>query len=107
MAKTKHVYNYDGYTVGDRLLEDVMFSVEIDVEGNAYTLGDISPAPDSVDYLKRIKWKTYVKAMRKDIEGKLSHLASYAQGEGSSLEKEIASFEADENMPGIQILDEV
>lgn len=106
MAKT-HILPYDGYTVGDRLLEGVIFHVEIMEDRGRLTIGAIEPSPQAQAYLASIRWENFVPAMRADIQSRIDHYVPWVASEGRTLRGEL---EAHANATGeaeIEVLNEV
>lgn len=102
-----HTLNYDGYTIGDRLLEDVIFHVTIVEEGEKLTVGQFKPSPEAAAYLTRIRWDSFVPAMTAHIQGKIDSYLAWLAKENISLRQDLASFAAETGASEIDILNEL
>ena len=103
----KHTLLVDGYTVGDRLLEGVLFAVEVEETPGNLTIGAIKPSPEAEAYLANIRWENFLPALRAQVQGNIDHLLSYCAGEGRTINEELDLFERDYGEPRIQLLMEV
>jgi len=106
---SKHILKFDGYEVGDRLLEGVDFDVEITDENNELTVGEIVPSKDAYPYVENIRWENYIGAIRKQVENNIGYLANWLKDQEveRSFQEEFKLFEEETGEPGVQMLLEV
>lgn len=102
-----HTLHYDGYTVGDRLLEDVIFHVTILEDGETLTIGEFKPSPEAAAYLKNIRWENFVPAMTRHIQAKIESYVAWVGQQGLTLRSDLESFAADTGEAEIDILNEL
>ena len=72
--------DFHGYPVGDRLLEDVYFVVDIeqDADGRLHA-GEVHPHKDSVAYLENIRWDNFVPLIIRDVQDNIDHIHIVAE----------------------------
>lgn len=78
--------DFHGYPVGDRLLEDVYFIVDIetDADGKLHA-GEVRPHEDSVAYLENIRWDNFVPLIIRDVQDNIGHLHTVAEEENTDI----------------------
>jgi hypothetical protein len=90
------IVQYDGYEVGDRLLEGVMFDVHLEERDGDVVLTEVTDPTDraSKAYLKNIKTGHFRKMIAKNVEDNLIHLRKQAEREGKTLVQLFDEWEA-------------
>jgi hypothetical protein len=79
---TTHILKFDGYEVGDRLLEGVLFDVHVEETDTDLVIGEIGPSAEHADYLKQINVAHFVPLIRKRVQGNIDHLRRLASERG-------------------------
>lgn len=97
---TNHILKFDGYSVGDTLLDGAMFDVHIEETGDDLVIGEIGPSPEHADYLKQINVAHFVPLIRKQVQENIDHLRKLAKTRGEQwptefLDKSEAEYKAD------------
>lgn len=82
MTTTAHVLKFEGYSVGDRLLEGVLFDVHIEETDDDLVIGEIGPSAESADYLKQVNVAHFVPMIRKRVQENIDHLRKLAETRG-------------------------
>lgn len=104
----RHKLSVDGYNVGDRLLEGVLFEIEIEESPDGVlTIGEIKPEKSAESYLANIRWENFVPALRSEVQYSIDHLAKSAQKSGRTMRSVLEEFARETGLPEIEILDEV
>lgn len=108
-----HKLKFDGYSVGDRLLEDTYFGVNIEIDGKKANITSVEPW-DEFDavFLEQINIPYFEKKIRKYLEEIFTSLATYYEENDSDYEQDIAEYEEevksnDPLVSGIQFLLEI
>lgn len=84
-----HKIQVDGYTVGDRLLEGVMFNALIEQTGGKYKLKSLVVSERSKSYFNELNTKKWLKEMREYVEGEL-------ESEGEMFVEEAPKWDTEE-----------
>lgn len=108
----KHTLEFNGYHVGDRLLEDVFFHVEVTETPDNLVIGKVTWDDD--EYTKRINMGTYVDEVKDYVQPNIDHIKSLATKQSITLTQLLDDWEVEvKNTPGlsglgrIDILNEV
>ncbi len=100
-----HRLEFDGYTVGDRLLDGVSYAVELEEIDNHLTVKGVSPWDEAdAAYLESLNSAKFEKLVWKETEELIVALEEYCSEEGITLQEIMDEFEADTGEPGIQVL---
>ena len=78
--------DFHGYPVGDRLLEDVYFVVDIeqDADGRLH-VGEVRPHEDSADYLENIRWGNFVPKIVENVQSNIDHIHTVAEEQNTDV----------------------
>lgn len=99
---------YDAYRVGDRLLDGVSFAIVVEIEGQKATIQAIEPwSPEDASFMAKLNFEHFAELARIQFQGDLDYLMERYAEEGGSFEEDMAQFEAETGLPGIQLLMEV
>ena len=99
---------FDAYQVGDRLLEGVSFAMIVEIDGKRATLQDVEPwSAEDASFLEKLNFSYFAELARKSLQRDLDHLMGIYAENGGDFETDMADFEADTGLPGIQMLMEV
>lgn len=102
-----HYLLFNGYEVGDRLLEGVYFKVSLKVEGMNAEIIDIIPDESAYPYIENIRWENYVEAIRKNVQFNIDHLKNFYKDDNTTFEKEFEKFQEEIGENGVQLIMEV
>lgn len=100
----KHTVEVDGYEVADRLLESVMFDVEITEDGDKFTAGPAVPRPADAGYLDSIKWEPYAEAITRLVQENIDHMQKWCKENNTTMQAEFDEYERDTGKPGAQTI---
>jgi hypothetical protein len=105
---TIHNLKYNGYYVGDRLLEDVYFKVSIEVDSINAEIKEVTPwDEDDAAYLAQINLDYFIPLITANVQQNLDSLRSYYEENGSDFAADMKKFEEETGEPGIQVLLEI
>ena len=91
---SKHVVEFNGYEVGERLLDGVYFLVDIYETPTQLIVGEALPRPDAHPYIDDIRWERFAEMARERLAESIEALVENAQREGRSLTQELDHWEA-------------
>lgn len=103
-----HRFEFDAYRVGDRLLDGVSFAILVEIDGQSARIQGVEPWSDGDrDLLKGIDFDYFTQKARDALQEDLDYLMeSYAE-DGGSFAEDMAEFEDETGLPGIQMLAEI
>lgn len=103
MATTRTLTDYNGYVVGDRLLEGVRFKVTIVDDGAQVLATDVAPQQPDDPYTQKFRWENFTEAIKRDVQHRIDHLVNVAAAEGTTSADLLAQHEKEYGEPGIQV----
>lgn len=107
MTTTHTLTDYDGYGVGDRLLEGVRFKIAIVDDGTQVRATDVAPQQLDDPYIQKLRWENFAEAIKRDVQHSIDHLVNVAAAESTTFADLLAQHEKEYGEPGIQVLLEV
>lgn len=102
-----HIVEFDGYHVGERLLEGVMFNIEVIEDDNNFTVGNVAPSKESERYVSNINWKSYTQAMINVVQDNIKNLQTWCAQNNTTMRAEFERFAQDSGEPEAQMLMEI
>lgn len=105
---TVHRLKYDGYKVGDRLLEGVYFAVHVEIDGANAEIKDVTPWDDEeAKYLAKFNLNHFIPLIKQDVQSNIDYLKNIYATDGGDFESDMADWNTDTGEDGIQVLLEV
>lgn len=105
---TIHNLKYNGYDVGDRLLEDVYFKVAIEIDGIDAEIKEVTPwDEDDAAYLAQINLDYFIPLIKANVQRTLDSLRKYYEENATDFATDFKDFEEETGEPGVQLILEI
>jgi hypothetical protein len=102
MTSATYTIQVDGYQVGDRLLEGVLFDVTIIEDETGLTIKSVKPPTDpaSKEYLSGIRVEKFLPGIQDQVQYAIDHLVDLAAKEGTTVAFYLDEWQTDEPKAG-------